>query len=97
MSSAFSSAENFFDSMGMMRGNTAAIKRGVFGAAVGYVAMQAVRPSFAYYADGTPRPWSISQTAADLDADPSADGQHGTALPWWTGPAAGAFVCSVLI
>lgn len=56
------SAESFFDSIGLMRGTFAPAGRALFGVAVGAVLMYAIRPSFAFNSDGSPKsnariPW----------------------------------------
>ena len=57
-------AESFFDSIGMMRGDSAPILRAGAGAVLGGIVMFAFRPSFSFNKDGsaktfaeTPVPW----------------------------------------
>jgi len=95
MAAVIASVENVFDSMGAMRGNVAYVKRAAIGAGLGYVAMETIRPSFAYYDDGTARPWAFSTMGSTADA---ATGQlHSTYVPWWSGPVVGAIVCTNFI
>lgn len=95
MSAVYGAIENAFDGLGLMRGPMASAKRAIVGAGVGYVVVQAVRPSLMYYDDGTPRPWSFSQMGADYDGN--GTGQHSTPVPWWSVPLGTAFVFSQMI
>jgi hypothetical protein len=95
MSAVWAAAEGVMDSMGMMRGNLAIAKRALFGAGVGYLAVQAVRPSAMYYDNGEPRPWSFSQTGSNYDG--SGTGQHSATVPWWSVPLGTAIVFSQVI
>lgn len=74
-------AENFFDSIGLMRGDYAPVGRAAVGAAVGSALMWSIRPSFAFDKSGNPIPW----------------GKDGTSVPWFTIPAAMAIFCGVFI
>lgn len=49
------------------------INRFAVGTAVGAIATWAIRPSSAYYQDGTAKPWSFT----------AGPGEEGTPLPWW--------------
>jgi len=95
MAAVYGAVENVMDSMGMMRGDMAYPKRALFGAAVGYAAVETFRPSIMYYDDGTARPWSFSAMGATIDNQSKQ--QHSTWLPWWSGPLAGAVVFSQMI
>lgn len=95
MAGAYGAVENVLDSMGMMRGDLAPAKRALFGAGVGYLVVETFRPSIMYYDDGTARPWSFS--TAGSTADNHTGQQHSTPIPWWTGPAVGAFVFGQMI
>ena len=53
--------EQFFDSIGLMRGEYAPVGRAAFGVGLGTVVMFAIRPSWAFEKDGTPKPWSQSR------------------------------------
>jgi hypothetical protein len=79
--------EQFFDSIGMMRGGNAPVYRAVFGFAASSLAIFAVRPGFWFYPDGRPRPWSAL----------SADEDGAVLLPWWSAAVACAFVAGTFI
>lgn len=64
--------ERFFDSMGLMRGEYAPVGRAVVGGVIGAGIMFAIRPSFAFNSDGSPKPWG--------------SGSGKTQLPWWILP-----------
>ena len=51
-----SAPEVFFETIGLY----SPITRAIFGAVVGYLIVQAVRPSFMFNKDGTPRGWSMT-------------------------------------
>lgn len=74
-------AENFFDSIGLMRSEYAPVGRAVVGGLVGSAIMWSIRPSFAFDKSGNPIPW----------------GKDGTSVPWFTIPAALAIFCGVFI
>lgn len=88
-------AEGVMDSLGMMSGPLAMPKRAVFGAIVGYGIMEAVRPSFAYYDNGEPRPFALSQIASDRDTLTGM--AHGTYFNNWMAAFTGAVVFSQFI
>ena len=73
-----------------MEGPMAVPARAAIGAGVGYLVMSAIRPEFAYTAQGQAR-----QDAVFPDLFPGA--QPPTYLPWWTGPLAGAIVFTTMI
>ncbi len=83
-------AEKIFDAVGLGRGTYAPAGRMIVGGAAGWAVMELVKPDFAYTADGSARPWSFSQGGAD-------NPELATAVPWWVGPAAGAFICGTFI
>jgi hypothetical protein len=95
MASVYAAVENVFDSLGMMQGTLAPVKRAVFGAGVGYVLVKAIQPASMFYEDGTPRPWAWSQTGANYDG--SGTGQHSAVVPYWAVPAAGAAIGGLFI
>lgn len=96
MSQLIEKVENVFDAFGAMRGGPEAYaKRALLGAAVGYVAMETIRPSFAYYDDGTKRPWAVTTEGVTLDK--LTGQQHSTLFPWFTGPVVGAVASSLFI
>lgn len=83
-SSALSGPERFFDSIGLMRAWWTPFGRAAFGAAVGYLLVQAIRPKSMFDPKtGKPRVWYY----------------HGgdTYFPWWVVPAGFAIVCGVFI
>src|SRR5512135_1725325 len=53
---ALNMPEQFFDSIGLMRGPYAPVGRAAFGIVVGCVVMFALRPSWAFTPDGSPNP-----------------------------------------
>ncbi len=65
--------EKGFDSIGLMKGQSAPAKRFLFGSLVGGGLVYAAKPGFAFKEDGTPRPWAISSPHMD----------DKTALPWF--------------
>lgn len=73
-----------------MEGPLAIPARFAIGAGIGWLVMEAIRPSFAYNGDGTKRPF------APIPELYSARGPH-TFLPWLIGPAAGGFLLSTFI
>lgn len=79
--------ENMFDSMGMMEGASAPLKRAAFGAAVGYGITYTWHPAVAFDEGGKPRPWK----ATDPDA-PDA-----TWVPAWMLVILPAVIFSVAI
>lgn len=96
MAGAIAAVEGVMDSMGMMSGGPEAyLKRAAFGAALGTGVVFAIRPSSMFYDDGTPRPFSFSQTGANYDG--SGTGQHSTSIPWWSVPLGTAAFFSVFI
>lgn len=95
MAAIYRPIEGVFDSLGMMSGTLAPVKRAALGAGVGFVLVKAVQPSSMYYEDGTPRPWAFSQVGANYDG--SGTGQHSALVPWWAVPAAGAAIGGLFI
>jgi len=78
--------EGIMDSMGMMRGSFAPVKRAALGAVVGYIVGEALRPSFAYSKNGKHREWAFL-----------SGGQGDATIPWWIFPATGAVVLGVFV
>lgn len=76
-------AESFFDSIGLMRGSYAPVGRAAVGGGLGALIMFAVRPSFAFNADGSPKPWG--------------SGKGGTSIPWFTLPIALAIFSGIFV
>jgi hypothetical protein len=58
-------------------GLTSPVSRGVVGASLGYVVVEAIRPGISYKEDGSHRPWIVT--------DPKA--KDGTSVPWFIYPA----------
>ncbi len=81
--------ENLFDSMGMMQGETAPLKRAAVGAAVGYGVAYGIKPSFAFDKDGKAKEWYFTAKAADKD--------NSTYVPAWAIVAIPAIIFGVLI
>lgn len=65
--------ENFFGSIGLMRGSLAPVWRAGFGFAVGSLVVFAIRPAAMFLPDGSPRPWSALKNQRGLS----------TSVPWW--------------
>jgi hypothetical protein len=83
-----SAAEKFFDSIGLMRGSMAPVYRGGFGFAVGGALMFAIRPSFFFHPDGSPKPWGVGYRGDPADA---------TMIPWWMVSAGLGAYCGLFI
>ncbi len=81
------SIEKGFDGLGMMQGSFAPVKRAVFGAAVGYIIGEALRPPWSHTSSGQKRPWIYL----------SGESSSATLIPWWAHPLAGAVICGILI
>ena len=78
--------ESMFDSLGMMRGSTAPLKRTLFGFGLGAGVTYALKPAVSFTGQN-PRPW-----VALKPDDPNA-----TMVPWWMPGVATGFVFGVLI
>lgn len=87
---ALSGPERVFDALGMGSGPYAPALRMATGAAAGGLVAYAIKPDWAFTASGEPRPWSFTQEGADNPAE-------ATSVPWWVMPAAGAFVCGMIV
>lgn len=66
-----------------MEGAFAVPIRAAIGAGLGYLLIAAIRPSFAYNIDGSPRPWAVLPELYSAQGVP-------THLPFLVGPLAGA-------
>lgn len=101
MAQAWNSLEAGMYQLGFMEGYGGMAKRAVLGAAVGAGVVWAVRPASMFFADGTPRPWSLTESGKGMDKavayNNPGGGQASTAVPWLAGPAVGAFVFSQLL
>jgi len=79
--------ESAMDSMGMMQGPMAPLKRAAFGTAIGAAVVWGVRPSAVFKKDGkTFRPFAL--TSGDKDA---------TWTPWWLVAAAPGILLGVFV
>lgn len=78
--------EDVLDSVGLMEGAAAPLKRTAVGLALGGIVVFGLKPALFFNTDGSLRPWSM------MSADPNA-----TPVPWWVGVAFPAVVLGVLI
>lgn len=81
--------EDALDSVGLMQGDLAPLKRTLVGGAIGYFVVTTMQPTWAYTKDGKPKEWAITSTSEVPDAT--------TMVPWWMAAAVPAFVMGVLI
>jgi hypothetical protein len=81
--------ETVFDSVGMMQGDSAPLKRAAVGAALGYGINYFLKPSFAYDARGQPKQFYF--TADDKEKS------NSTYFPYWAVVALPAIIFGVLI
>lgn len=80
--------DSFYDkveSVLPMQGPLAPLLRAAIGAGLGYLVIAAVRPSFAYNSNGTPRPWAVLPELYEGTGQP-------THLPFIVGPLAGVLL-----
>lgn len=82
-------AENFFDAIGMMQGESAPLKRAAVGAGLGYALAYGIKPQFAFDKDGKALPWKVTAKGADQD--------NATWFPAWAIVALPAFVFGAMI
>lgn len=83
-------AEEFFDAIGMMQGETAPLKRAAVGAALGYAVAYTMKPGFAFDpVTGKPRPWKVTAKGSDQD--------EATWFPAWAFSVLPAFVFGAMI
>ena len=68
-----------------MQGPLAPLYRAAIGAGLGYLVIAAIRPSFSYNNDGSPRPWAVVPELYDGKGAP-------THLPFLVGPLAGVLL-----
>lgn len=78
--------EGILDSVGLMEGELAPIKRFVVGGAIGAGIVFGAKPSLAFTADGQLRPWSVL-----------SDDANATPVPWWFMVGLPAVVLGVFI
>ncbi len=79
--------EGALDAVGLMRGPTAPLMRAVVGAGIGAGISYGLRPEISFRADGSPRPWVVTDSGA-----PDA-----TLIPHWMPSFAGAVFLGILI
>jgi len=84
--------ENALDSVGLMQGEMAPLKRTALGAAIGFGVMGLWRPSWAYAPgpNGKPYPWSVTAPKGTPD-------DAKTKVPYWMAALIPAVVLGVLI
>ena len=82
----FRTIESGCDNLGLMRGETAPLKRFLFGAVGTTGLLWLAKPEAMFGPDGEPRPWSL------ISDDPSA-----TNLPVYVPPVITGFVLSTFI
>ncbi len=70
--------DSFEQTFSALPGGNRAVVRGAYGFAIGYLIMEAMKPTFAYNPDGSKRPWVFFSK----DEQPGA-----TFIPWWSVPA----------
>lgn len=77
LNKVYDAVEGIYDSLGMMRGESAPAKRMLFTAAVGGGLAYAIKPRVSFDAKGNARPWVLS----------SPQHPNATAFPWflWAG------------
>lgn len=78
--------ESALDSVGLMQGTAAPVKRAVVGVGIGAAITFGAQPSIAFDDEGNVRPWAMM-----------SDDENATQLPWWMIVGFPAFVLSVLI
>ncbi len=78
---AINAPEQFFDALGLMRGEYAPVGRAALSFGLASALVWAVRPSLMFNADGTPKPY----------------GAKGTSFPWYVLPAVAAVIGGVFI
>lgn len=79
--------ESVMDSLGLMRGSTAPLKRAIVGAGVGAGIVYGIKPAIMFDDNGEPRPWAVT----------NPDAANATMVPFWMGIAAPAVFLSVFI
>lgn len=87
--------ERFLDSLGLMTGELAVVKRMVFGAGVGTGLVWLIKPAIMFDRNtGVARPWTYFQAKDENQNNNKLD---PTMFPWFVAPIIGAFVLGVLI
>jgi len=80
--------ENFFDSIGMMKGEYAPFMRFVLVGSVAGMAMVALKPGMFFKTDGSPRPWKYLNPTL---------GDESSMVPWWIVPVGAGLMASTFI
>lgn len=78
--------ESVLDSVGLMEGQLAPLKRATVGAVIGAGLVFVIKPKLAFTTDGNLRPW------AAVSDDPTA-----TTIPWWAMVAVPVVILGILI
>lgn len=73
-----SMTDSFEKAFSALPGGNRAVIRGAYGFGIGYLFMEAFKPTFAYNPDGSKRPWVFFSR----DEQPGA-----TYIAWWMPPA----------
>lgn len=95
MTAVWGAVENVMDSMGLMQGSLAPVKRAAVFGGLGYLGVMAIRPDSMFYENGEPRPWKYSQMGSDFDG--SGTGSHSTVFPYWGVPLVTAAIGGLVI
>lgn len=91
----YDALEGFFDSLGLMTGELAVVKRMVFGAGVAMGIVWLMKPAIMFDKNtGVARPWTYFQSK---DENQNNNKLEPTSFPWFVAPIIGAFVLGVLI
>jgi hypothetical protein len=78
--------ESVLDTVGLMEGSLAPLKRTLVGAGIGAVIAFGIQPRLCFNSDGSLRPWSLTSDAA-----------NATPIPWWMLMSFPAVILGVLI
>lgn len=80
--------EDVLDSVGLMEGSMAPLKRTAVGAVIGYVGVTVIQPSFCYDDAGKPYEWRLTSKKDPVET---------TMVPYWMVAAVPAFILGFLI
>lgn len=89
--------EGVFDSMGMMQGDLAPVKRAAVGAAIGYAIAYGLKPKSAFMTDPTDPKKKIPKVFTPMATKDQVANKQTTYFPVWAIVAAPAIIFSVLI
>lgn len=78
--------EHVLDTVGLMQGTFAPLKRTLVGAGIGAVIAFGFQPRLCFNDDGSLRPWSLT-----------SDATNATPIPWWMLVSFPAVILGVLI